>query len=75
MAYTVEEKKATIRALIEERRGYVMRGLDDRVAAVDAQLRRLGASAEKPVQRASQRPASRGTPVEVRSDAPRAESE
>ena len=32
----------TIAALLEERRGYVMRGLPARVAAVDAELARLG---------------------------------
>lgn len=31
-----------IRALLEERRGYVLRDLPDRVAAVDAELTRLG---------------------------------
>lgn len=29
-------------ALIEERRGYVIRGLKSRIAAVDAELKRLG---------------------------------
>lgn len=32
----------TIAALLEERRGYVVRGLPDRVKAVDEQLARLG---------------------------------
>ena len=32
----------TIAALLEERRGYVVRGLADRVKAVDAELARLG---------------------------------
>lgn len=32
----------TIAALLEERRGYVVRGLTDRVKAVDEQLARLG---------------------------------
>ena len=31
-----------IRALLEERRGYVLRNLPDRVAAVDAELAALG---------------------------------
>lgn len=59
MAQTNEEKKAMIAALLEERRGYVNRGDDDRVAQVDAQLRRLGGSAEKPSQRAQRRPGLR----------------
>lgn len=32
----------TISALLEERRGYVARGLDSRVRQVDAELARLG---------------------------------
>lgn len=35
-----------INALLEERRGYVVRGLNDRIAQVDAQLRRAGISVE-----------------------------
>lgn len=34
--------QAEIDALLDERRGYVMRGLPDRVKAVDEQLARLG---------------------------------
>ena len=34
--------QADIDALLDERRGYVMRGLPDRVKAVDEQLARLG---------------------------------
>ena len=34
--------QAEINALLDERRGYVMRGLPDRVKAVDEQLARLG---------------------------------
>ena len=34
--------QAEIDALLDERRGYVVRGLADRVKAVDAQLARLG---------------------------------
>lgn len=33
-----------ITALLEERRGYIVRGLDNRVAGVDAELKRLGYS-------------------------------
>lgn len=39
-----------IAALLEERVGYVGRGLKERVSAVDAELRRLGA--EPPVEEA-----------------------
>ncbi len=38
----------TIAALLEERRGYVARGLTDRVKAVDEQLARLGHKASAP---------------------------
>lgn len=52
-----EDDQATISALLEERRGYVRRGEDDRVAQVDKQLKALGAAAEKPQARAQKRPA------------------
>jgi hypothetical protein len=32
----------TVESLLEERRGYLLRGLKDRVAQVDAQIRLLG---------------------------------
>ena len=35
-----------VNALLEERRGYVLRGLKDRVAQVDAELARLGVAVE-----------------------------
>lgn len=38
-----------IRALTEERKGYVLRGLAERVAQVDAEIRRLGGKPEKAV--------------------------
>lgn len=53
---TKEETDAQIKALLEERRGYVNRGEDDRVAQVDKELKRLGAAAEKPSTRAQKRP-------------------
>jgi hypothetical protein len=56
---TKEEKKATIAALLEERRGYVLRDEKDRVAQVDAQLRVLGHEAKKPAARALSRPSGR----------------
>lgn len=57
---TNEQRAAQIRALLKERAGYVTRGLEDRVALVDAQLRALGHEAEKPSERAEKRPAVRG---------------
>ncbi len=40
------DPKATMRGLLEERRGYELRGLGDRVAQVDAEVARLGAALE-----------------------------
>lgn len=40
---TGEDRSATVRALLEERRGYVARGYVERVALVDAQLSQLRA--------------------------------
>lgn len=51
-----------IEALMEERRGYVMRGLRDRVAQVDAALAALGhapeieTTAAEPAETAARRP-------------------
>jgi hypothetical protein len=56
---TKEDTQATIAALIEERRGYVAREEAERVAQVDAQLKALGHEAQKPSQRASNRPSQR----------------
>jgi hypothetical protein len=56
---TKEEREATIRALLAERRGYELRGESERVAEVDAELRRLGHEAAKPQARAERRPAAR----------------
>lgn len=56
---TKNEQGQTIAALLEERRGYVVRGLDDRVALVDAKLREIGHQAAKPSSRAERRPSSR----------------
>lgn len=47
-----------IPALIEERRGYVLRGLTDRVTQVDAELAKLGhveAAVAEPVENAARR--------------------
>ena len=35
-----------VEALLEERRGYVMRGLKARVAAVDAELKKFGVAVD-----------------------------
>lgn len=56
---TDEQRKAQIAALLRERRGYAIHGKDDRVAAVDAALRQLGASGTAPVERAAKRPAAK----------------
>ena len=56
-----EDRTAYIAALIREREGYERYGNTDGVAAVDAELRRLGALAEPPVERAVRRPAERQT--------------
>lgn len=37
---------AIVESLKEERRGYVLRGLGDRVKQVDAEIRRLGGKVE-----------------------------
>ena len=55
---TEEQRAAKIAALVVERAGYVSRGLTDRVAAVDAELRRLGAEGTTPAKRATRRKAS-----------------
>lgn len=44
VGYTTAERKAEILAALQaERRGYVQRELDDRVAAVDAEIKRVQA--------------------------------
>lgn len=43
---TKQEDKGTIRALLEERRGCVMRKQDSRVADIDRELQKLGAAAQ-----------------------------
>jgi hypothetical protein len=52
-----QENAAYIRALLRERAMYVARGLDARVASVDAELARLGHEAAPPFVRAIKRPA------------------
>lgn len=55
MTQTKEQRENYIKGLIEERRGYVLHGTEDQVAAVDAELKRVGASAEVPAKRAAKR--------------------
>jgi hypothetical protein len=50
-----QARKDNIVALIEERRGWQLKGRADRVADVDAELRRLGHEAAAPVVRAERR--------------------
>jgi len=60
MAQTKEEKRELIAALLEERRGYVVRGLDGRVAEVDETLRRFGAAGSPPAKRSVKRTSGKG---------------
>lgn len=45
---TEQEIQVKIKTLLWERVGYVRRGLEDRIAAVDAELRKLGYRVERP---------------------------
>ena len=56
---TKEDDKATIAALLEERRGYELRGEKGRVAEVDKQLAALGHGAQKRSATAQKRPSSK----------------
>jgi hypothetical protein len=52
------QHEALVASLLRERAGYVQRGLPDRAAAVDAELRRIGYQPDddtKPVRRRSKR--------------------
>lgn len=53
-----------VAALLREREGYAGRGMDDRVAQVDEQLRLRGA--EPPADGKSSKPADRSTPPKGR---------
>lgn len=55
-------REGVIAALRRERAGYAQRGLDDRVAGVDAELERLGAGAEERVQSAPRETAVESKP-------------
>lgn len=52
---SIEERAATIAALIREKAGYEARGDKDGIAAVDAELERIGANAAPSAKRAATR--------------------
>lgn len=52
---TDQEREGKIRALVEERRGYVVRGEQSRVDLVDKALRELGAEGVPPAKRSATR--------------------
>jgi len=54
---TEEERKAYIAGLLEERRGYEVKGDTDAIAQVDAELKRVGHKAKAPAKRSEKRPA------------------
>lgn len=59
MPMTSEQRTNLINALIEERRGYELRGDTSRVEDVDAELRALGHEGTTPAARAEKRPRNR----------------
>ena len=64
---TDQERQGYIRALLEERRGYEVRGEQSRVDLVNKQLRDMGAEGVPPVQRAAKRVVEA---PEIRADSP-----
>lgn len=52
---TSEQREAYIKGLIQEREGYVTHGRADRVAAVDAELKRVRAEGKPASKRAQTR--------------------
>lgn len=63
---TNEERTNQITALIHERRLYESAGRTDRVAEVDAELRKLGHEGATPQKRSERRPAGRAKKSETR---------
>jgi hypothetical protein len=63
---TNEQRKAYIKALLEEKQGYEARGLADKAAAVEHELRLVGHEAMTPQERASRRPAPRSKKAATR---------
>lgn len=53
--------RETITSLLQERRGYEQYGTPDQVAAVDAELKRLGYKGKAPAKRAATRKQDKGT--------------
>lgn len=60
MADTKEQTQAYIAALLRERQGLLIREDEEALAAVDAELRRVGHKAKAPAKRAERRPAGKG---------------
>lgn len=56
-----EQDQVTIKALLEERRGYEIYGNQGGLDAVDAELERLGHNAKPPAKRATRMTARKGT--------------
>jgi hypothetical protein len=52
---TDERRQDLIKALLEEKRGYVLYGTPEQVAGVDAELARLGAEGKTKAQRSVKR--------------------
>lgn len=52
---TIEKQKAYVAALLRERAAYELAGNAEGAAAVDAELRRLGAAGKAPAKRAEKR--------------------
>jgi hypothetical protein len=61
---TDEKRQNRIKGLLEERAAYKVRGNDDGVEAVNAELMRLGAEGVPPVKRATRRDHSVVAPKE-----------
>lgn len=55
-----EQKAEHIRALLAERKGYEIHGNKDGLAAVDAELKRLGHEAKPPAKRATKLSSKKG---------------
>lgn len=64
MTDSSQTEDSMVAALLREREGYVTRGMDDRVAQVDEQLKLRGA--EPPKEDKPAKPADRSTPPKGR---------
>ena len=67
----MSSNESTVVALLEERRGYEVRGMKDRVAQVDAELAKFGVEVEKPkpAKAAAKKAAAKPVEVETSEDA------